>query len=285
MSNWIIWLIVGVGVTVLVAVGIWLWIWLSGNNDCTKLDHFATTPKEMIGYGLVNQWPHLSKSEAAEMAERMAAKKNTVTQVELLSNTTWDYYDTPDIAIDKFAVFAHEFLKRRITILVTIINWNARHVCESRFGPDWFAYVVNRLKAKVGTEGIIIEACSEWGPKGRNAVCWRKAEGFCNWTAANWLGMKAWNKTSRPNSAPANHYIDHHPLSTKALGPATAILVTDTSPILNELGGLHNYFNPEKVKAYAQKVKNTNRGLILYDYHNPSGQPDYNAIKALGEIV
>lgn len=257
---------------------------LFGGNNCTKLDHFATKPKEMIGYGLCNQWILLSKKEMAEMAETMAKNGLTITQVELLSNRTWNYYDTPEVAIDKFAVFAHEFLKRRITILITKINWNARHVCESRYGPGWFAGMVNGLKEKVGTEGIILEPCSEWGPKCRNAVCWRKAESFCTWTARNWGGMLAWNKTARPNSAPAHHFIDYHPLSTKAFGPTGCILVTDTSPILNELGGLHNYFNPEKVKAYARKVKKTGRGLILYDYENPDSKPDYPIIKTLGEI-
>ena len=71
----------------------------------------------------------------------------------------------------------------------------------------------------------------------------------------------------RPRSAPAGWWLNYHPLKTDDIGPDGCIVTTDTSPVLNALGGLYApAFNPESVRAYAAKCRAKNRGFLLYGW-------------------
>jgi hypothetical protein len=258
-----------------------------------KFDWFETNPQKMVGYGYVNQWIQCSKSDWEQMADNMVRAGLNVTEVELLSYGADGYYDRPNEAVDKFKEFAKIFKRRNITILVNVINWNVGEglpengkisICESRFNLEWYANIVNRIKNEVGETGIILQAASEWGPGSRNSGCWRKAEEFANWTAQNWGGMKMYNKSARPSSAPANHYIGYHILNEKNFGGKSPIkvIMTDTSSILNYLGGLRNHANNhDRLAKLTKDVKNHGCGFILYGFCSPS--IDFAAIDVIGQ--
>jgi len=161
--------------------------WILGLfNTVTKLDHFVTNPSEQFGYGLSNDLLQLPLSEVSKMAEAMAVNGVPVTHIEVLSFGEMGYYTNSDEAIDRLIPRTKEFLKRRITVWMTVVNWNYKTICELQFDLAWYAHIVNRIKDELGTDGIVLESCSEWGPKCRNANCWKKAEQFHNWTNDNW---------------------------------------------------------------------------------------------------
>lgn len=257
-----------------------------------KYDWFEMAPSKMVGYGYVNQWINCSESEWEDMADLMVANGLNVTQVELLSYGIDGYYDNYDKAIDKFKEFAKIFKYRNITIIVTVINWNVGEglpengkmsICSSHYDMSWYQHIVNRIKNEIGTTGIIIEAASEWGPGSRNSHCWRKAEQFDNWTAQNWDWLKLYNKSARPSSEPGGYIIGYHILNERSFGSRSdnKIISTDTSSILNYMGGLRNYNNNhDRVAKLVKDVKNHGSGFMLYDFCSPG--IDYAIIEVIG---
>lgn len=260
-----------------------------------SFEAFVTSPKNMVGYGFVNKWIQLSEPEIEEFANLLVENGVNCTQVELLSFAKDGYYRNVDAAIDKFIKFADIMQSRKITILVTIVNWNAGgggvsengndSICGSYFGDSWFNHIIDRLIGEVGTEGIIVETASEWSPNGRNGQCSSKAKQWDDIMKSKWKGMKSWNAGSRPSSAPSGYFLDWHVDKANQLGPKSSnkIVVTDTSGILNYLGGLRirNYAsNADRLAKIVKDCKKEGCGFIMYGFSPPS--LDKNAIITIG---
>ena len=256
-----------------------------GLGNITKLNKFATTPQEFLGYGYVNKWIELSDQEMEMFAEILAQNGLTITQVELLSAINLGAYHKSNYAVDRFKVFAREMKKRNITILLTIVNWNYGKfqnfdsIQNPAYDIVWFQNIVNRIINEIGMDGIILEACSEWNGNST------KIHTFCEWSSEAWGGMKSWNYESRPAFLPPRYdFLDYHSFSTSDIGPVNCILVTDTTSIIEQLGGgLYNYADPNKVKQYASVVKNNSKGFIYYAFFPP--YIDFDTIKAIGELI
>ena len=261
-------------------------------NPITKLDHFVTKQNEIRGYGLSNGWINLSHSETVKFAEAMAKAGVNITHCELLSFSEDGYYTNTDDAIDKFILFAREFLKRRIAIWLTIVNFNHKTICEPQYGTAWYVRMVNRIDDELGIEGIVLESCSEWGPKCRNKSCWQKAEKWHNWTAGSWEGwMLGYNKSARPRRAPAGHIIDYHAGNDNDIGARNSVVITDHTRLLQQLGGwLSPHFDTAKTVAYMQKVRKAGNGCIIYHFSagaigGKDKKPDYPLIRAIGQML
>ena len=95
--------------------------------------------------------------------------------------------------------------------------------------------------------------------------------------------MLGWNKDSRPHSAPPGHVIHYHSASIKDAGPAHSIVVTDHSTLLKQLGAWHSNFDVAKTMSFMRACKRAANGCVLY--HFRIDKPDYEIIKAIGEML
>jgi hypothetical protein len=144
----------------------------------------------------------------------------------------------------------------------------------------WARDLFNRLLPL--SDGIMLEFCSEWCDA-RNKECDSKAARWCE-MAKEWPGLKAWNKGSRPGSAPSGHILDWHVNRVEQLGPRGAHLVkTDTGNVLNWLGGLgNNWGNLARLTQLVKATKAQGHGFAAY-FWGPTIPLDQAAIDAIGK--
>ena len=266
--------------------------WIIGLFETvTKLDHFTTNPSEQFGYGLSNDWINLSLGETAKMAEAMAVNGVPVTHFEVYSFSELGYYSNPSEAVDRLIPRVKEFKKRRILCKLNIVNFNHKGICAPQYNDTWFQYTANRIKDELGMEGIELQGASEYGPKCRNSKCWRKADSWCKWLAANWSGMKGWNKGARPRKAPAGHTNNYHSASVSNTAPRNSVVVTDHSHLLHQIGGYCCGFNVAKAMSFMRACKRAGCGCVLYHFAagkigaTSGSKPDYEVIKAIGKFL
>ena len=266
--------------------------WILGLfNTVTKLDHFVTNPSEQFGYGLSNDLLQLPLSEVSKMAEAMAVAGVPVTHIEVLSFGELGYYDNIEEALDRLEPRAKEFHKRRILCKLNIENHNFKDICNPKYNDEWFQRLENGIKNRLGMEGIELQGASEYGPKCRNAQCWRKANSWCKWLAANWSGMKGWNKGARPRKAPAGHTNNYHSASVSNTAPRNSVVVTDHSHLLHQIGGYCCGFNVAKAMSFMRACKRAGCGCVLYHFAagkigaTSGSKPDYEVIKAIGKML
>ena len=130
---------------------------------------------------------------------------------------------------------------------------------------------------------------SEWGKGQRNKKCWKKAEEWCNWGAANWPWMKGWNKDARPNSAPKGHILVRNVASARSKGRRNALNTTDHTITLKQLKGwCCAHFDIPLTLAWLELVDG---GKMVYHFAagkigaTSGSKPDYPLIEAIGWMI
>jgi hypothetical protein len=250
---------------------------------------YNTATGNYIGYGVVNYWMDIN---AADLAKQLSDNNLTITHVEFLGpSKEVEYYDNPNLLYQKFLTFVSEMRKKNITTFVNIINWNkgaadGKSICYEGYNDAWFSSILNFFVNQVGTEKIILQTASEWGG-GRNSECDSKAQRWNDQMQQKWTGLKAWNRGSRPESAPSNQwFLEYHSEGVNDKFPKGSIVTTDTSSILVELsnnGNREGFGDPSAVEAYARKVHNCDTGFIYYGFLHK--QIDSASIQAIGKVA
>ena len=263
---------------------------ITGPDDVAKI----------IGYGPVNYWMGI---DSASLAMQLAASQLTTTHIELFSmGPTGDAtpnYENPNNLRAPLKTFITNMRAQGITTFIDFVNWNfegTNGICNSKYTDVWFNSTLDFLINEIGTDKIILQVGGEFGGE-----CMAKAQrwndiafgpaGSSTNTASStgkWKGMKSWNKTGSPTSAPdPSWFFDYHPCSITNYGPDGAIVTTDCGGILDAIGQGGNgiaFADTAKLKAYACNVlKGGKKGFIYYGYGHQT--IDSNAIIALGELV
>jgi len=103
--------------------------------------------------------------------------------------------------------------------------------------------------------------------------------------------MKGYNKSARPRSAPAGHIIDYHAASVSNTGPRNAVIITDHSHLLHQIGGYGCNFIVAKAMSFMRACKRAGCGCTLYHFAagaigaTSGSNPDYEVIKAIGKMI
>lgn len=240
---------------------------------------YAQTVGEMCGYGVVNQWFRI---DAAELGDALLAAGLTMTHIEFLGWGERAPYDDPSRQYEPALVFVREMRRRGILTFVNLVNANIgsgkygdQAKPMSAYGDGWFAEMVRFWSEEVGPEGVILQAVSEWS----------EAPGaeWCRVARERWPGDMSWNKESRPRSAPAGYRVfEYHAGDVGDIGPGGALVTTDHSRILTQLGGLYAYADTGMLRGYAERVRAAGRGFVYYGFGHRG--IDRNAIRVLGEV-
>lgn len=264
----------------------WLHLKKKDKESVIKQAVYPTKPSEIKGYGPCNAWYLI---DAADLADRLVAAGCNTTMVEFLGWAEAGKYEDINSLAEPWRKFVTEMRKRRILIYCTIVNWNkgknsssGESICSSKYSLDWFKGVYNMV-TQHGTEGICLEACSEWDDANKN--CTAKALQFIAHVDQNWSGIKGWNRGSRPNTSPTGYWLNYHINHAKAEGPAGCLCLTDTSTVLREInagGDLMGFADPSKLELCARLVKHSGRGFLYYGFGHKS--IDVGAIGALSKV-
>lgn len=251
-----------------------------------KSSGYPQSAASVYGYGPVNRWFDV---DPGELGDALVKAKCNCTCIELLGHAEAGHYDNTSKIKDAYPAFVAAMRRRRIMVYCIVLNWNkgkgsngngsGPSLCDARYDTTWFNNVLKIVRDE-GMEGVCLEAAAEWADAFKE--CTAKAQSFCDHAAANWAGQKGWNKGSRPMSAPATYWLNYHINSCKPAGPVGCIDTTDTSTVLNELGGLWNFANPDKLKALAAAVKKSGRGFLYYGFGHKS--IDQAGLDAMGKV-
>jgi peptidoglycan hydrolase-like protein with peptidoglycan-binding domain len=263
---------------------------ITGPDDVAKI----------IGYGPVNYWMGI---DSASLAVQLSVNKLTTTHIELFSmGPTGDAtpnYENPNNIRAPLKTFITNMRAQNITTFIDFVNWNfegTNGICNSKYTDAWFNSTLDFLINEIGTDKIILQVGGEFGgecvakAQRWNDIAFGPAGSSTNTASSTgkWKGMKSWNKTGSPTSAPdPSWFFDYHPCSITNYGPDGAIVTTDCGGILDAIGQGGNgmaFANTAKLKAYACNVlKGGKKGFIYYGYGHQT--IDSNAIIALGELV
>jgi len=253
-----------------------------------------TKPSEMVGTGPTYCWMDISEEDTETLAHAMAQAGLSIVPLELFGFGQDKWVDNISGLMNLFGTRCSIYNKHGIMVDLKVVNWNwgSGHVengamtpCNGRFSDVWFQSVLDGLKPY--ESGVILQACAEWGANGRNSACWTKAQKWCNTAAGQWKGLKSWNQGSRPGSAPSGHILDWHIDNAASTGPRTSnkLITTDTSGILNWLGGLKSHLtNHVRLTQLVKECKKQGCGFSGYTfYDNMNMEQDLAAIDIIGK--
>jgi hypothetical protein len=276
----------------------WILGIFSGDDEDDEPDVPArplpTVPGEMVGWGPTYCWWRVSLEDTETLAAAMEAAGLNLCPIELFGFGRDKWWNRLPELMPLFHDRYQIFNRHGIRIDLKLINWNwgEGHAengdiksCDSRLNDAWFQDILDALKPY--SDGLILQACTEWGPGSRNGECWKKAERWCNMAARQWPGLKSWNRGANPDSAPAGHILDYHVSRLDGLGPRTTnrIVTTDTSMILNTLGGLKGHLgNHGKLRDLVKACRRQGCGFSGYTFFDSLDLPqDLAASEGIGQ--
>lgn len=241
------------------------------------------------GWGRVNQWVD---TDAKELAWVLAANGCTATLCEFLGFGADGHWKNPSSLFDPARRFTDAMRHKGVWTHWTIINWNMGEglpengntsICASRFNDAWYVPMMDFFRDLAKDGGVSVLPCSELG--GRNAGCRSKGLSWHNATR-NVIGvpLTRWNGngTSRPTSSPSGEIVEYHVSKVADKGYRSgSLVVTDTSSVLNELGGLRAYVsNHDGLARCVRQCLAKGCGFVHYGFSTPG--IDYKAIETIG---
>jgi len=251
---------------------------------------FPTDPAKMFGWGYTKGWTK-NESQWIEWGDNLEAAGCNITPIELFMPGCNDSGDP--LAENTAAVLG--MLPRFIDIMnargiiphIMIYNWNVggeagwgKSICK--YPESYLKGIVDQIITICTGKTVILTPCTEWGSGCRNSQCWKTALNICNYTATKWAGLKAWNQNSRPNNSPTGWINDWHINEVGVLGPKGGLITTDTSKILNWLGGEANGFtNLDRLAILVAAAKE--HGCGFSGYSDGPYAVGAEAIKAIGK--
>jgi len=244
------------------------------------------------GYGRVNQW---AETDAKELAEALRDSGCNATICEFLEFGDLHFAHEPEQLFEPARAFTRAMRRQGIWTHWTIINWNIgeglaengkEKICAARFDDQWFAGMLGFFVSLARDGGVSVLPCSELGV--RNTGC--KAKGL-RWhkSARDILGaqLTRWNGNgnARPLSAPAGECVEYHIARTSDMAyKRGSLIVSDTSSVLNELGGLKTYVSDHaRLRKIVEQAKKNNCGFLHYGFFTPS--IDHGAIHTIGSAA
>jgi len=249
---------------------------------------FISSPLEAKGWGLVNEW----LTCPVKVIDALADNGCNCTHIELLAWGSLNLYDENNTdgrrwVFDSLGKLLKQAKRRGIYVCINLCNANIGDTKYpengrtplSRFDDAWFVRLLEQTIEIIRLAGmennVALQAVSEWQD-------WR-SDRWCKILDDRWPGQKLWNKNSRPETAPAGHTPEYHPLSTRAFGAMNSYVLTDTGSILNEFGGLRGHVhNHDKLRNYVQTVRAKGNGFCFYCFNSAGNGIDYDAIKTIG---
>lgn len=260
-------------------------IWGDGENGPEENPIvFPTDITKMFGWGISHAWME-HESEWEQWAKSLKAAKCNITPIELFISGK-DRLDTPAVVLTPLAKFIDIMNASGIIVHVIIINWNLGRQpgwgkCICGYSEAYLKTVIDQVIAVCKDKHVLLEPVTEWDDA--NKQCTSMANKLCDYAAKNWTGIRLWNRGSRPNSCPSGWVNNYHVNEPSTLGPKGNLVTTDTSKILNWLGGQENFMaNTDRLRALVAAVKNHNCGFSGYTVSPPG--IDEEAIKIIGEV-
>lgn len=239
---------------------------------------FATSYKQFHGWGNVNYW---MKGDPELLAQVLSENHCNATEIEFIGDIAGHYENNPSALYEPIKKYVAAMRAKGIVTVINIWNWNSTYICQSKISESQFNGIVDFFVNEVGTEGVVLQAASEWADA-RNTECAAKAKKFCDILNAKWKGMRSYNKGSRPTSSWSGCYPEYHIRSCSSV-PANVLVLTDCGSVLKELGGFNGYTkNLDKLGKLVKDSKKKNNGFIHYAYQIPDGSIDEAAIKVIG---
>lgn len=242
------------------------------------------------GWGRVNQW---MDTDAEKLAAALRDAGCNATLCEFLGFGRDSRWNDMARLYEKANDFTAAMRHKGVWVHWTIVNWNIGEglpengrtsICEARFSDAWFADIVAILRDLSELHGnVSILPCAELGV--RNSKC--RAKGL-RWhgtaLAAFGPALTRWNGNgdASPASVPHGEVLEYHVARVSDTGyPARSLVVTDTSMVLNELGGLHGFVtNHDKLRTCVRQARARQSGFVHYGFDTPG--IDYKAIETIG---
>lgn len=263
---------------------------------CSILDKISTPSfkkyeydvSNILGYGPVNHWA--SQDFEKWLNFQVQNNVNWAT-IEFfcwndLNDDQSGYYNNPEALREPYRKLIKECRKRKIVLLVSIVNDNkgSGKYGDNKKGLAYYKSQTRRGREIIfeeGPEGIVIQPVAETQTNEGQAF---ESETIA---LAHQNGFKTcWNNNSRPTNSNGCTYFTYHPPSTSNIGAAGSIVVVDHGQILRELSkdgkNVYGPYDPIKISNYAAKVSAEQRGFVHYGFGDK--QVDFDAIKAIGSI-
>jgi len=243
------------------------------------------------GWGRVNQW---MDTDASELAAVLADSGCNATLCEFLGFGQDHRWDDMDRLFTQARHFTEAMRRQGIFTHWTLVNWNQGEglsangtlsICEARFSDEWFNGIIGFFRELAQDGGVSVLPCSELGV--RNSKCRAKglrwhnaARGVFGASLTRWNG----NGDASPTGAPSGEIVEYHVGRVSDTGyHRGSLVVTDTSSVLNELGGLRAYVsNHDKLAQCVRQAQAKGCGFVHYGFSTPG--IDYKAIETIGAV-
>lgn len=233
----------------------------------------------LLGHAKPNDWWRV---DADEFARTLARAGCNATQIELCS-WRWDQpgakmWTDPAAAVEAGAEFVKAMRKYGIVTCLTLWNENkGGGKYPQNVGPkntalpaDFMRKLILLVASKIGTEAVILCPVSEWG----NSTSAR-------WYAecrAVWTGLMSDNQGSRPKGPGHGcQHFEYHPFVAGDAGPAGAIVLADTYPLILALE------DKARLAEWAKHLHQAGRAAIHYDFLDTSDTIDKASMEAVGK--
>lgn len=269
---------------------------MSGFNRLLDLFRKSTDlplPDALIrhkGWGRVNQWMDV---DASELAGTLAANGCTATLCEFLGFGEAHNWERLPWLKDQAKAFTGAMRHKGVWTHWTVCNWNQGEglsqngsvsICDARFSDEWFADLIGFFAGLTKDGGVSVLPCSELGV--RNAKCRAKGLRWHEMTRQSiGSGNLRWNgngDASPSGGSPGGELVEYHVGRVSDTGYRNgSLVVTDTSSVLNELGGLHGYVtNHAKLAQCVRQAQAKGCGFVHYGFDTPG--IDFKAIETIG---
>ena len=242
----------------------------------------------LIGYGPVNHWQEIEPSAFARL---LAENGLTLTGIEYV----WWWQPNTERCEERYGggggirtdpARAREFVDAMravaVTTFINVVNWNA---CGPRNQEQsWFAARMQDVLDVVGSEGVMLEAVSEFWMSPTEADA-EKAFDWTKFARGVWTGLfvlpSDGPNSDTPRWAIPYDFLDVHYCSDEALiaglrqGDAKRLHSTDCSPIVNP--------GPERAARFTREALENGTNLFIYGFTDD--QPDAEVVAAMGREI
>jgi len=270
------WLYISIALLLAAAVTAWLLGWLDWRR-LPRMAHPRNGP--LVGYGPVNRWHRIDPRDWTALHVEHGVP---LVHIELLGWGEHSLYDDPDRAIDRYRALARWCKRRRLCLLVSIVNDNKG---SGKYGDDRrplaeFRPAVSRCIDAIASDqwgGLLVQPVGETQtPAGADierecaqrfpaAMLVRNSSGGRPSSSGGW-GFAAWHAPRLADPVPRGH-----------------LAVTDHSTMLGQLGGLYaERYSPALCADYARRMLAQGSPCIVYGFWHPA--PDEPVLQALGAV-
>ncbi len=230
----------------------------------------------LIGYGVVNLWHTIDPTKLAGLLYSAGC---TLTEIEYVAwfNQAARKGESVETHVEIARRFVEAMRKRRITTLISLVNWNASALRQQ--SDDWFRARLKEIIQHIGTEGVVLMGVSE--PDSREEG---KAYRWMRYALEEWKGLKAANGDGGRGDPKVGgfDYVDWHhcgDFNEKTVRLTTAgkptINNTDCGPVINP--------GPDRARAMARAALSRKAHFHIYGYKDSA--IDEKVISTLGEEI